>query len=218
MNRQVQRENESSFPKNGLMACETLCQKGKVTVTKKQGILKKVGSLLPWQFSKSNEREMWSRTVCNCLPQDYCCITPKQSMEGTARYGDLEKLNVPSCWLWQFLSSEEALTTQPGERQLSECYLENALLVQHYHYQNQQTKNIFGKRCDSLVLTTRVAENWMEKSSLQHCSTFLVSTAIKILHQILWALTRWRHALKTLGGNYIFICLLSSSEVCSSGC
>lgn len=40
------------FPKDGLMACETLCQKMKVNVAKKRGILKKVGSLLPRQFSE----------------------------------------------------------------------------------------------------------------------------------------------------------------------
>lgn len=38
---------------------------------KKQKILEKVESFLPQQFSKRGVEEMWSRTVCNCLWQDY---------------------------------------------------------------------------------------------------------------------------------------------------
>jgi len=128
------------------MACETLCQKMEVNVIKKQRILKKVGSLLPQQFSKTDEEETWSRAVSNCLPWDYCCIPPKQYKEATARYGDLGKMDAPSSWLSQFLSPEGPLMAQPGERQPSECHLEKALLLQCYRHQNQQTKNRFRKK------------------------------------------------------------------------
>lgn len=154
MNQLVQRENSSVLPKNGLMACKILCQKMKVNVIKKQGILKKVGSLLPRQFSKRDKEEMWSRTVCKCLPRDYCCIPPKQSMEGTARYGDLGKMDAPCSSLWQFLSPEGPLMAQPGDRQPPECHLEKTLFLQCYRHRNQQTKNTFRKKCTSSVLTT----------------------------------------------------------------
>lgn len=149
---------------------------------------------------------MWSRAVCNCFPLDYCHIFPKQSMEGTARYRDLSKMDAASGWLWQFLSPEGPVIAQPGERQPSAHQLGKALLLQHYHHQNQQTKNTFRRKCASLVRTSRVAENWMEELYLQHRDTFLANTDMKILHQIPWALKEWRCA-KTLGGNYIFIYL-----------
>lgn len=57
MNQRVQRENENAFPKNGPIAFETLCQKMKVNVIKKQGTPEKVGNLRPRQFSKRDAEE-----------------------------------------------------------------------------------------------------------------------------------------------------------------
>lgn len=107
------------------------------------------------------------------------------SLEATARYGYLGKKNAPSSWLWQFLSPEGPLMAQPGDKEPSECHLEKALLLQHYHHQNQQAKNTFRKKRASLVLNSRAAENAMEKFSLLYCDTRLANTATKILHQIL---------------------------------
>lgn len=110
---------------------------------------------------------------------------------------------------------------QPGEKEPSECHLEKALLLQHYHHQNQQTKNTLREKCASLVLNSRVAENAMEKSSLLYCDTCLASLATKILHQIPQALMQGRNVPKILGGNYIFFvyyflykCVHLSVNVC----
>lgn len=132
VNLPTHRENRSAFPKNGLIACKTLCQKRKVNVTKKQRILEKVEIFLPQQFSKRSVEEMWSRTVCNCVPRDYSPLPP-----GTARYGDLGKMDAPSSCLWQFLPPEGPLMPQPGERQPSKCPLEKTLLLQSYCHHNQ---------------------------------------------------------------------------------
>lgn len=90
-----------------------------------------------------------------------------------------------------------------GKKEPSECHLEKALVLLHYHHQNQKTKNTFRKKCASLVLNSRMAEKAMEKTSLLYYDTCLARVATKIFHQIFWALMQGRNVPKLLGGNYI---------------
>lgn len=107
-------------------------------------------------------------------------ISPKQSVEGTTGHRIWVKGTLPlvfcdrSCIL-----RDHWLPTQWEKSNLLKNTWKSALLPQSCLWQSEQTKNTFRKKWGLLVLTTRVTENWMEKSSLQLCDTFLASTATK---------------------------------------
>lgn len=76
------------------------------------------------------------------------------------------------CWtqdLWQVLCPKGPLPAKPAGEMLLKTTWKSALFPQSCLQRNKQTKNTFRGKWGLLVLTTGVAENWMEKSSPQFC-------------------------------------------------